>query len=64
MYVRTEQRATLDALAFLTTLDGFILDENRWDSLPLDGLLLRQLDKQTQGRLERAGYLGFGSSME
>lgn len=45
-------------------LDGFILDENKWDSLPLDGLLLLQIHKQTQGRLERAGYLGFESSME
>lgn len=41
--------------------DGFILDENRWDSLPLDDLLLPQIHKQAQGRLGRAGYLGFDS---
>ncbi|SLM38471.1 SET domain [Lasallia pustulata] len=43
---------------FLLTEYGFILDENRWDSLPLDGPLLRQIHKSTQGRLNRAGYLG------
>lgn len=44
--------------------DGFILDENRWDTLPLDGLLLLQIHKQTQRRLERAGYLGFDPLVE
>ncbi|KAL8823188.1 MAG: hypothetical protein Q9191_006088 [Dirinaria sp. TL-2023a] len=40
--------------------DGFILDKNKWDYLPLDDLLLPGILRQRHRRdkLEREGYLG------
>lgn len=43
----------------LTFQDGFILEENRWDSLPIDDLVLHHLIyKPARKQLENAGYLG------
>ena len=44
--------------------DGFILDQNKWDSLPLDDLLLPILlrHKPRRDKLESEGYLGYGNS--
>lgn len=40
-----------------TAADGFILDRNTWDSLPIDELVLRALDEKSIRQLENAGYL-------
>lgn len=42
-----------------TLQDGFILEENKWDFLPIDDLVLHHwIYKPTRERLENAGYLG------
>ena len=40
-------------------IDGFTLEKNRWDSLPLDDLLDQALlDERDRKRLADTGYLG------
>ena len=39
--------------------DGFILDTNNHDSLPLDDILLPLLKQPLKHRLDHAGYLGY-----
>ncbi|KAL9120407.1 MAG: hypothetical protein Q9187_003030 [Circinaria calcarea] len=43
---------------FLLTEYGFILSQNKWDSLCVDDVLLSKLHHSTLKRLENAGYLG------
>ncbi|KAL8944283.1 MAG: hypothetical protein Q9216_000578 [Gyalolechia sp. 2 TL-2023] len=39
--------------------DGFILDNNRWDSVPVDHVLMKYLqDSKVEEQLQRTGYLG------
>lgn len=39
--------------------DGFILETNKWDSLPLDDFFCsKRLSRDTKARLKNAGYLG------
>ena len=47
---------------FLLTEYGFILDENKWDSLLLDDLILPHLNTKSRKRLSEAGYLGSASN--
>lgn len=40
-------------------VDGFTLEENEWDSLPLDDFFCgRGINDNTKARLRNAGYLG------
>ena len=45
-------------LTRLQTQDGFILDINKWDTLPLDDLILPLIKAPSRHRLDKAGYLG------
>ena len=41
------------------SLDGFILQNNQWDSVPLDDILLPMLSEDSQRALLKFGYLGY-----
>ncbi|KAI4865219.1 SET domain-containing protein, partial [Hypoxylon rubiginosum] len=43
---------------FLLVEYGFVMDENRWDEVLLDDVLLSKLDARQKDKLEEAGYLG------
>ncbi|KAI1772748.1 SET domain-containing protein [Hypoxylon cercidicola] len=43
---------------FLLVEYGFVMDENRWDEVLLDDVLLSKLDTRQKDKLEEAGYLG------
>lgn len=59
MYVVKSTRRNHAPIDKAVCKDGFILDENRWDNLPIDDLLY-DLNDNTLARslLERSGYLG------
>jgi len=38
--------------------DGFILGDNKWDSLQIDALVLSAIDDKAKERLGDAGYFG------
>ncbi|KAI1766754.1 SET domain-containing protein [Hypoxylon sp. FL1150] len=43
---------------FLLVEYGFVMDENKWDEVLLDDVLLPKLDSRQRDKLEEAGYLG------
>lgn len=46
-------------LASAEVPDGFILEKNRYDSLPLDDFFLgKQISENSKKSLEKADYLG------
>ncbi|KAI1097734.1 SET domain-containing protein [Jackrogersella minutella] len=43
---------------FLLVEYGFVMDDNRWDEVLLDDVILRRCSNRQKGKLEEAGFLG------
>jgi len=56
--VRNKILRDLRILTYTPMKDGFILETNKWDSLPIDDLLLPAIKAPLKHRLETEGYLG------